>query len=295
MSTFVSSGAFRTRSVSAVIDDALSLGVSHIELSSGLEHDPDLDANISRGLNAGLTFLIHNYFPAPAEPRVLNLAAPDEDDLAWSIAHCKRALDLAVFVKCPFYSLHAGYAVPLTADLLGRPEAQATAMREYAIDRQAAYGRMLEAVQDIADYARERDKRLLIENNVISPLYLEKVPENPLLMTDATEIERFMADVDRTNVGFLIDVGHARVSASALKFDALEFMARTKPYTEALHLSDNDSLEDQNLPFDKTSWFWPLLDGYGNVPKVIEAYALASDEILELQEVLRSSNTQYRT
>jgi len=279
MTVFVSSGAFRVHTVAEAIDEALRLDVTNVELSSGLAHDPDLNEDIKRGCDSGLTFLLHNYFPAPETPRVLNLCAATDDDLQWSIDHCKHALDIATTIGCPFYSLHAGYAVPLTAEMLGNPSVQASAMKDQPVDREASYQRMKEAVQDVADYALALGKRLLIENNVISPVYLRDVPENPLLMTDGEEIERFMCEVDRSNVGFLIDVGHARVSASALEFDPIEFMARVKPFTEALHLSDNDTQEDQNLTFDETAWFWPLLKDFADHPKVIEAYTLPDSDL----------------
>ena len=161
-------------------------------------------------------------------------------------------------------------------------------MRGVPVDREAAYQRMLNAVQDIADYAKTHEKRLLIENNVISPFYLKEVAQNPLLMTEAREIDRFMNEVDRSNVGFLIDVGHARVSATALNFDPLEFMERVEPYTEALHLSDNDGLEDQNLPFDETAWFWSALDSYADGPMVIEAYAMDDEDFVHALKLLET-------
>lgn len=288
MTVYLSSGAFRVRTIRGVIDEAIRLGVSHVELSSGLAHDPDVEKTIRYGLDTGLQFLVHNYFPAPQEPKVLNLSAMDDGDLAWSIEHCKHALDLAVLVDCPFYSLHAGYAVALTPELLGKPAEQAAAMRDVSLDRDAAYARMLDSVRDVADYAKKLGKRLLIENNVISPVYLEAEPENPLLMTTADEIERFMDDIDRGNVGFLIDVGHARVSATALGFNPIDFMDRVQPFTEALHLSDNDALEDQNLPFDETAWFWPLLSEHTDKVKVVEAYTMSDSELEKSLRALES-------
>ncbi|MEQ8508619.1 MAG: TIM barrel protein [Rhodospirillaceae bacterium] len=275
----MSSGAFRTNTISDIIQDALRLNVSHVELSSSLQHDPNYVTSIQLGLDSGLHFLIHNYFPAPAKPAVLNLSATTQENLDWSISHCKTAIDLTVLVDCPFYSLHAGYAAPLTASLLGKPKEQAAAMKEISIDRERAYGTMLNSVQDIADYAKQHGKLLLIENNVISPMYLNELPENPLLMTDADEIEQFMSDINRSNVSFLIDVGHARVSATALGFSPYEFMERTKPFTSALHLSDNDGKEDQNLAYSANSWFWELLEHYQDIPHVIEAYALSDEEM----------------
>ena len=67
MNIYMSSGAFRERTVRGVIAEAQRLGVTHVELSSGLAHDPDWKASVADGMKAGLTFLVHNYFPAPAD------------------------------------------------------------------------------------------------------------------------------------------------------------------------------------------------------------------------------------
>jgi sugar phosphate isomerase/epimerase len=285
MTIYMSSGAFRVRTVRGVITEAQRLGITHVELSSGLAHEPELEAAIAEGRRAGLTFLVHNYFPAPADSRVLNLTAADPEGLAWSLAHCRRALDLTVTVGGAFYSLHSGYAAALKASQLGRPDAQAVAFKDTRVDREQAHQLMLRSVREVADYAAARGKSLLLENNVISPVYLEKVPVNPLLMTDADEILRFMAEVDRPNVGFLIDTGHAKVSGTALGFDPRRFLERVAPHVRALHLSDNDGREDQNLPFTETAWFFPFLRDFRDLPMVIEAYDL-DDETMRGQLAL---------
>jgi len=285
MTIYMSSGAFRARTLPRVIADAKRLGITHVELSSGLAHEPDLDKTVAQGMADGLTFLVHNYFPAPAEPQVLNLTAGDAEGLAWSLDHCRRALDLSVTVGGGFYSLHSGFAVALKAAMLGRPDVQAAAMKDTTVDREKAYQLMVRSVREVADYAAARGRDLLLENNVISPVYLEKVPVNPFLMTHAEEILRFMSEIDRPNVGFLIDVGHAKVSATALGFDAHEFMAAVKPHIRALHLSDNDGREDQNLPFTDKAWFYPLLRDLAQIPMVIEAYNL-DDQTMRDQRAL---------
>jgi len=285
MAIYLSSGAFRTRSVNGVIDDALRLGVKRVEMSSGLEHEPDLEHALKRGMSLGLDFLVHNYFPAPAEPKVLNLTASDADGLSWSLNHCRHAIDLAKMVNCDFYSLHSGYAVALSPQMLGKPDAQAEAFGKTAINREDAYQTMIASVREVADYAAAKGKSLLLENNVISPVYLKRAPQNPLLMTHAAEIVRFILDVHRPNVGFLIDVGHTKVSATALNYDAHKFMDEVAPYIQALHLSDNDGLEDQNLPYTKDAWFAPRLKDFSDLPIVIEAYALDDRQIAEQLEL----------
>lgn len=285
MTVYMSSGAFRTRKVAEVISEAKRLGITHVELSSGLDHDPDLEAHVRQGMKDGLTFLVHNYFPAPSTPQVLNLTSSDPEGLRWSLDHCRRALDLSVVVGGGFYSLHSGYIAALKAHQLGKPEAQAEAFKNVSLDREAAYQLMIRSVREVADYAATLNKSLVLENNVISPVYLAKAPANPLLMTSADEIVRFMKDVDRKNVGFLIDMGHAKVSATALKFDAHKFLDAVAPYVRALHLSDNDGLEDQNLPFGKDAWFYPRLKEFTGLPWVIEAYTMP-DDVMQRQLAL---------
>ena len=282
MTLYVSSGAFRSRTIGDVIDDALRLGVTHVELSSGLVHAPTLEQEIRRGMTAGLTFLVHNYFPAPLEPKVLNLTAHDPIDLRWSLDHCRRAIDLSILVKGDFYSLHSGYVAALKAHQLGKPDEQAEAFRHATMDRDAAHRLMIASVREVADYAAAKGKSLLLENNVISPVYLAKAPTNPLLMTSADEIVRFMAEVDRPNVGFLIDMGHAKVSGTALGFSAHSFLDAVAPHVRALHLSDNDGREDQNLPFGEDAWFYPRLKDFRHVPWVLEAYKL-DDHVMNQQ------------
>jgi sugar phosphate isomerase/epimerase len=287
MTIYMSSGAFRARTLPQVVKDAVRLGITHVELSSGLAHEPDVENAIAKGMSAGLTFLVHNYFPAPAEPQVLNLTAGDPEGLAWSLNHCRRALDLSVTVGGAFYSLHSGFAAPFKASMLGKPGEQAAALKNMPVDREASYQLMIRSVREIADYAAARGCGLLLENNVISPVYLEKAPINPLLMTHHDEIVRFMKDVDRNNVGFLIDTGHAKVSATALGFDTHDFIAAVKPYIRAFHLSDNDGREDQNLPFTEKSWFYPLLRDFADLPMVIEAYKLDDATMLAQRDLLQ--------
>jgi sugar phosphate isomerase/epimerase len=289
MTIYMSSGAFRVRTVRGVVAEAQRLGITHVELSSGLAHEPDLIAAVADGMKAGLTFLVHNYFPAPAESKVLNLTASTREDLAWSIDHCRRAIDLSLTVGGDFYSLHSGYAAAIKAGMLGRPADQAAAFKDTSIDREKAYQLMITSVRAVADYAAPKGKSLYLENNVISPVYLDKVPVNPLLMTHADEIVRFMKDVDRPNVGFLIDFGHAKVSGTALGFDPLNFMEAVGPYVRALHISDNDGREDQNLPFGKDAWFYPLLKDFRRLPMVIEAYELDDDTMRSQLELLSAA------
>ena len=85
------------------------------------------------------------------------------------------------------------------------------------------------------------------------------------------------------NVGLLLDVGHAKVAASAHGFDPAEFFELP---IDALHLSDNDGTRDNNQPFDETAWFAPFLKKFAAIPNVIEVYRLPPAEMLRQRERL---------
>src|SRR5437660_1067428 len=91
---FVSSGAFRTRSVPEVVAQSLEAGLARIELGSGMAWAPDVLDRVRETTGGPIEYLVHNYFPPHADPFVLNLAAGDEATLAKSRAHCRDAVDL---------------------------------------------------------------------------------------------------------------------------------------------------------------------------------------------------------
>lgn len=271
----MSSGAFRTTNVTELLCEARNYGITGIELSSGMSFSDDMMISIERSYaKEDLSFLFHNYFPPPQNPFVLNIGALDISSLHLTKDMAKQGLELAKKYGAPFYSLHAGFAVKLSPDQLGKPKKLASELSSKDVDRETSYKVMLETVQELADYAAGLGVDLLIENNVISPLFLEKMPLNPLLLTEANEIKQFFTQVNRSNVGLLLDVAHAKVSANALGFDANNFVEIVADFVRCLHLSDNNGIEDTNQPFDLRSWFVPWLKEFSTCEMVVEVYQL---------------------
>lgn len=273
---FVSSGAFGRMRVEEIIASAGEAGVRHIELASGTRHGSGdgLGAALKDAGAQGYAFLIHNYFPVPAEPFVLNLASAEPANLERSISHVRNAIDLAALVNSPFYSLHCGFCIdPSPADL-GR------ALRGSAIPPDQAMKVFVDCVHELADYAKTRDVDLLLENNVLSPMNAGKVQ---LLGVTPEEIESLFDRIDRPNVGLLLDVGHLKVSAVTLEFDMAAAAARLAPLVRCCHLSDNDGTEDSNQVIAADAWFWePLLGALNMQPHwVLEAYNLPLRTVVE--------------
>lgn len=274
VTVWMSSGAFDPGTIDAVLSDAERFGIRNIELSSGLSGGDDPIGTITAARRRGFEFLIHNYFPAPKTPLVLNIASPDPKNLSASLAFAKRAITISQAACAPFYSVHAGFALALTAGVLGRPNAQREATVPCVVDRAAALARMKASLHDLLDFAEPRGVRLLIENNVVASRQLEEDADNPLLLCDPHECATFLEGLGRPGVGLLLDVGHAKVAGSALGFDPAFFFERCAHWIGCVHLSDNDGTRDQNAPITTSSWFMPYLEALRDRPMVVEAYGL---------------------
>ena len=281
---FLSTGAFGKRSVPEILGLARQNGFQNIELSSGALYQ---DAMLPEILAAKseLRFLVHNYFPTPEKPFVLNLASDDPETLELSRRHCRKAIDLCVQVGAPFYSVHTGFCFHARPDDLGQKQTELK-----RISKAAAEEIFIASVTQLADYAAERGIALAIENNVFAPFNLEQGKNNLLLGVTAEELLDIFENADRKNLGLLLDVAHLKVSAKTLGFDPEEFIRQTAPFITAVHLSDNDGTKDNNQPVRTDSWFWKplLIHKPFNRYWILEAYNLTPEKIAEQIQVIQS-------
>jgi sugar phosphate isomerase/epimerase len=287
MAIWFSSGAFHSHNVGGVLAEASVLGIEGIELGSGLRCSSQEMLSLRTAVKKhNKRFLVHNYFPAPSNSFVLNIASLDEHNLHRSLEMVRCGLTIAADLNSPFYSVHAGFAAPLRAEDLGKPVEQAIHLTCNDIRREQAYLAMVKHVKHLAHFAERLGLSLLIENNVISPVFLAHLPINPLLLTESNEIIQFFKDLDCDNVGLLLDVAHAKVSANALNFDLNSFVEDVAPYVQCVHLSDNKGQQDTNDPFTSNSWFIPKLSQFKGSEFVIEAYKLSADVMISQLEIL---------
>ena len=283
---YISTAAFGGTSLVEIFTRCEVAQITHLELSSGARLEADWRDSVHAARKRGMRLLVHNYFPPPADPFVLNLAATDPAIRDRSLAFCRASIDLAAEVGAPFYSVHSGFALNLTPEMLGHPEVQAAAADRIAIPREEARTTFLTSVRALVEYARRAGVRLLVENNVLSSRYRERQPGNPLLLCDADEVLWLMREVADATLGLLFDTGHAKVSAVTLGFEARDFLNAVAPHIGAWHVSENDGLTDQNAPCREDSWFLPALREYRDAPVVLEVGRLKPAEILEQTALL---------
>lgn len=278
---FVSSGAFKTRSVPQLVEWARRWGFERIELGSGMAWSPDVLRPIRETSSELIHYLVHNYFPPHERSFVLNLASSAPDMLDRSITHCQNAIDLSAELHAPFFSVHAGFAFKAKPEHLGKDVTQAP-----RVSLEEAHEIFVQSLRHLGRYAESKGIKLVVENNVIASFNLIEGKNLVGLCATADDILCTYEEVGLPNLGFLIDVGHLKVTANSLGFDMHQFLDTVAPYIMAFHLSENDGLADQNLPFDHKAWFIPRLSEFPEATIVLEAYNLDRDMIRDTCQVI---------
>jgi sugar phosphate isomerase/epimerase len=222
-----------------------------IELSGGAYSDSvEADATL---LASSKPVMLHNYFPVPLTPFVLNLSSGSPEALSDSLALCRRALSLSASVGASHYAVHAGFLADVSPGHLG-----ARIPRMETMDRAEGLSRMRDALLELAEFGASHGVRLLVENHALAPFNLDSFGENFLLLVDPDEIAGF---VESTNgaIGLLLDVGHLNTSARSLGFDPASSAANLAALVEGYHVSSNDGMSDGHCALTGDDWFLSVL------------------------------------
>ena len=115
---YISTGGFNKKSVIDVIQILSKNNINAFELSGGVFTD-NLESKL-KILSDKFEFTVHNYFPPPQKPFVLNLASLNENIYQESLNHIKQSIKLASSIKSPFYSFHAGFLIDPKVKELGK-------------------------------------------------------------------------------------------------------------------------------------------------------------------------------
>jgi sugar phosphate isomerase/epimerase len=253
----VSSTCFKERDLGRLLQHVRSEGFTDLELSGNIAYKA---APAVRGMlrkyRDVFRLQIHNYFPAPRCPFVLNMGHPDT--ALRTLRHCKKAVELCADLGIRYYSVHAGMAFNPSPFDLGESQ-----LHIKAFDFSESRKLMINGIVELAVYADRRGIGLLIENNVIADYNTVSGKNERYHFADSREAEIFASLFRHPNIGILLDVGHLKVSARTMGFDPVEFIGFCRDRIKAVHLSDNDGTEDQNLPFSEDAWFWSCVPWSG--------------------------------
>jgi sugar phosphate isomerase/epimerase len=275
---FVSTGGVKNKTAKETSIDFYECGISNIELSGGI-YSATYKQDLVK-LSDKINFQVHNYFPPPRNPFVFNLASVDIKLRERSIQHVINSMNLAIDLKRPIYSFHAGFRINPRVTELGQ-----TIKKTTLSDRYSALEIFGESISLLSEEARKKGVELLIENNVLNKRNMETFGEDPLLLTEPNEIISFFENIP-SNIGLLMDVAHLKVSSNTLSFDKKNALNSLKKYIKGYHFSDNDGYKDSNGPISNDSWFWNEinkdLDYYS-----IEVYNVKTSVLFDQYKLVR--------
>lgn len=265
----VSSLAFDTN-----IEDMETISKQHnytVEFSSGL---PFREEMASFFLKTPINKFIHNYFPAPKIPFVINLGSENKDIRDKSIAHCVQGIKLASQTDNKFYSAHAGFCIdPKPQDLGNKFE------QNNKLNRQKTWDIFIESCTEVLKEARKHHVHFLIENNVLAKFNIREDVKNPFLCADPNEIKDLYNTFEDKYFGILLDTAHLKVSANSLGFDKFEAIEKISGCIKYIHHSDNNGLKDSNDPIFENYWFLPLMRQFEDCIHVLEVKNQSTNEI----------------
>lgn len=249
---FVSTSCFfEKKSVIHILKEYAKQGIRNIELGASHNYEKGIMEFLKeykKKYNA--EFTIHGYFPPEKKSLIVNLASQNSEIVKRSIAKIKKMIDIAKQLDVKLCSFHAGFLVD--PEQLGKP-----LDKSKRFDYEKGYATFLYSANEICRYASLKGVKIAFEPNVVSSYNVVDGKNEPLLMCRIDEIKIFYRDLEMSgikNLGLLLDLGHLKVTANNLKFNALEFIETFKNNVLEIHIHENEGLLDEHKPLKEDSW-----------------------------------------
>lgn len=258
---YVSTIAFSKMNIEDIIALAQARNYS-LEFSSGLPYIKNIDDIFQ---NLGIKKLAHNYFPAPENPFVLNLASSNTEIREKSIKHCLHGLKMSAQSNLPFFSAHAGFCIDPSPNELG-----SKITYDSKFNKKKHLDLFYKSIEEILHFAEKYNLIFLIENNVIAKFNLTSNNANPLLCCSSDEIIKVFEFFNSKHLGLLLDTAHLKVSCNTMNLDLEDEVNKLTPFIKCIHHSDNDGLIDNNTKIDYNYWFLKQLKLFIKIPHVLE-------------------------
>ena len=251
-----------------------------IEFSSSFPFQEDMIDFFNK---ADIKRLAHNYFPAPKEPFVINLASANEEIRKCSIEHCIQGLQLSKKCGATFFSAHAGFCIDPDPYQLGKQLDV-----NVAIDRDLNWKLFLDSVQIILLEAERLGLTFLIENNVTAKFNLRDDRQEVLFCSRPEEMTKLVTEISSERFGLLLDTAHLKVSSQALGFNVEEAVEKIKPYVKYIHHSDNDGESDTNESISSDYWFLPFMNQFKDCTHILEVKNITTNQIKHQLSIMDS-------
>lgn len=278
MAVFVSSNCL-AKGIRETVSTLINAGINNIELGPSQEYDEGI-AEFLASINHA-QFIVHNYFPAPRNPFILNLASSNQRIRERSMAQARKSISLCPLLGSELFSVHAGF---ITDPALEGGHLNFGSLTGDA-DYETTFNSFVASIKELLELAVPQGVKVAVENNTCLPAW-----RGHLLLCEAAEFERLLTEVPSPNLGINLDLGHLNVSARTLNFDKYEFIQRVKSKVFAVHVHDNDATDDSHEPLREDSWISRVLvrgNFNEHTPIILEAHNLTGSQVSSQLNLIR--------
>ena len=269
---YISSSCLKNTKINQSVEQLAIEGFKNIELSGGTNlYEGYIDDLLELKNKYNLKYLLHNYFPPPKEPFMLNIASLNNELFEKSIEHCLNALQVCKILGSRKYGIHAGFLIDFAPSEAGKKiKLKKVNDRAVAIDRIAqAWIKITEEAGNAID--------LYIENNVLSKTNYDTYKgDNPFLLTDH---KTYLELLEKVDFKILLDLAHLKVSCHTLGLNFFDQSNELIKNTDYLHVSGNNGLSDQNYGIKNDSSIIEFLENkdLSNTTLTLEVYSGLED------------------
>lgn len=234
-----------------ILDIYHDLGLHNVEL--GILRDPRVDVKkLIKKYNFNYT--AHHYFPPPRKPFIINLASQDKNIFKKSMRQILSSIDFCSKFHIDLFSFHSGFRVD--------PDMNLKFSQKNIPPYEISFNTFKDSLLTIVDYAKEKNVKIAIENNVLSEYNLIKGQNKFLLMCEHWEFKKLFDEINSSNIGILLDIGHLKVTSNLLNFNPYHFIEKLQEKVFAVHIHENNGrLDEHNCP-KKGDWSLEILNRF---------------------------------
>ena len=257
---WISSSFFSKNNIDEIIIEMKKINFTKLELTAGIEREPNIENKLLNYEQEGFEFLIHNYFPKPKQEFVINLASTNLKNINRTLDHCVDSIKLASKLNNKTYSVHSGFAFEMDINLIGNMTKQSEYIEENKFEIEIAFEQMVINSNKILKIADELGVEIIFENNMIPNHNFRNIESVPYFLVEPVGIKNFFNEIEFKNCGLLLDVAHAKIVSDILGLDPHSFFNLEN--IKYIQLSDPEGFQDSSKIFNENSWFYNEISKY---------------------------------
>ena len=252
MNIFLSSACTNEKKIEKVLNSFLRNKYKKIELTGNLIYNKNFLSILKfYQKKYNFEYLIHNYFPIPKIPFMLNLGSTNKDIQKKSLNNAIKSIEICHELNIKKISFHAPFLIDFSYKQAGKKISQCKIMEKKLVIR------LLKNNMKFLNSIAGNKIQIYLENNVISKInYNSFKKKNFFLFTDLKSFQDLRNEI---NFKPLVDIGHLKVSSKTLGLNFENEFSGLQKFTDYFHLSDNNGDEDSNKAISANSNILKLL------------------------------------